>query len=222
MFQRRPHIHATRSARRLAIAALVVAASLTVGACSDRVTRTPSTGGVSPAEDPAEAQAPATPLGPVARRLDSSLDGLVVAYAPVAARASFITAAHTLYVDAVAARSGAVTITDREATLTSEIGRTEVILRAARAALVRRDATGRPREVQRRMLDAIDARSQAVAALRRQLALAAKGMPGADGQAEAFDEAWNRSVRLAREALTLDQNLRSAVDAPPEREDAIR
>lgn len=200
----------------------LLACAVAATGCSERVSRTPSTGAARPSVDAQVEEAPATPLGPVARRLDRALDGLVAAYTPVAARASYITAAHTLYVDAVAARSGASTIAEREAALTSELGRTDLVLRTARIALVRRSATGRPRVVQRRMLDAIDARSQAVAALRRNLALTAKELPGADEQADAFDEAWNRSVRLAREALTLDQDLRSTVDAPPEREDAIR
>jgi hypothetical protein len=74
------------------------------------------------------------------------------------------------------------------------------------------------------MVDSIDARLRAIAALARELDADASDTVG-DSEVEALDDAWHSawddSLRSAREATTSMQDLRARLGLDPPREESI-
>jgi hypothetical protein len=219
--------------RLLAKLSLLIARAASAAACGSDAATTATTTTSSPttttstAASRSDGASDAVPApSRAARAAGNRLQALVAAYRPVSARVNFVVAAETLRVDASDSHAADAVLLERTGTVRIEIDRMRLILQRARprvAALPVGSAD--EQHVQQLMLDAIDSRTAAIAALRRELNADANATVG-DSEIEVLDDAWNGawddSLRSAREATTAMQDLRARLGLDPAREESIR
>lgn len=215
------------------IASVFVAAAVVAGCGSDATPAAPRT----PSTDSAAATEPAPPdtqassdvdaVAPTRQALAAGrrFDALLAAYAPIRDRINFLVAADTLRIDAIESGAGVEIQRERTGIVRVEAARLRRIVVAARAH-VAAVSIGLPAEqqVQRSMLQSIDARIRAIDALTR--AVQARTATAPDTRVDALEDLWTRSwsdaARGAREATTTMQVARAALGLEPAPEESIR
>lgn len=153
-------------------------------------------------------------------------EALVAAYTPVSTRINFLVAAETLRRDAVESAAGDDVERERFGAVRVEIVRMRVVLDQSRPRVAAVAVTDTDQQhVKDLMLAAIDARRRALARLEVALDHLG-GVEEPDARAslliERWEEGWNESLRLAREATTRMQDARARLRLAPALEESIR